>query len=79
VKITINNPQVAIEEHEGDRSINDDHWWMEWPDFVFRSDACHKRGNKLNNIAKKHHDAMSQEQFELLDGDSFILPALCAK
>jgi hypothetical protein len=40
VKITINNPQVAIEEHEGDRSINDDDWWMEWPDFVFRSDGA---------------------------------------
>jgi hypothetical protein len=71
LNMSLNKPAEKVEcqdpEHEGDRSINNDDWWMEWPDFVFRCDACHKKSNKLNNIAEKVDDTMSQEQLELLD------------
>jgi hypothetical protein len=46
-------------------------WWMEWPDFVIRCDACQKKREKLNKVAEKSYDAMSQQkQFELLERDA---------
>ena len=58
-------------KHEGNRSVTNADWWMEWPDFDIRYDACRKKREKLNNIARKNGDAMSQqEQFELLHRDA---------
>ena len=70
----LNKPAEKVEcqdpEHQGNRTVNNGDWWMEWPDFVLRCDACHKRANKLNNIKKKVDEAISQEQLELLDKDA---------
>ena len=37
-------------KNEGDRSITNGDWWMEWPDFFIRCDAYQKKKEKLNNI-----------------------------
>jgi len=64
------NNECQDPNHEGDRGINQGDWWMEWPDFVLRCDACHKKRNRANNVKKKHDDALSQEQLEFLNGDT---------
>jgi hypothetical protein len=47
-------------EHEGDRSVNGD-LWIEWPDFIFRCHACHKRLKKVDNIPGNPDDDTPQE------------------
>jgi len=42
------------------RNMNGD-GWMEWPDFIFRWDACHKRLKRVNNILEKQDEDTAQE------------------
>ena len=73
LNVTLNKPIEKIEcqnpEHEGDRSMNSGDSWMEWPDFLFRCEACHMKREKPNKVVEKLDDAVSQEQIELLDTD----------
>jgi hypothetical protein len=70
LNVSLNKPAKKVEcqdpEHEGDRSNNSGDLWMEFPDFIFRCDACHERREKLNNIARKNNESISQEQLEFL-------------
>ena len=54
-------------EHKDNRSINSGDWWMEWPDFILRCEACHKRRQNVNSAEKELTDenVVSQEQLEL--------------
>jgi hypothetical protein len=55
-------PECDDPQHEGDRTLNPGDWWMCWPDFVFRCQACYERQEKLKNKKQMAPEEPSQEE-----------------
>ena len=64
--IDLNKKKIECKdpEHKNGRNNSGD-WWMEWPDFILRCEACHNR--RQSGIAEKPVDDNLASELEFLD------------
>jgi len=65
LEVNLNKPTKTFEcqdpKHEGNRRIDDDDLWMEWPDFILRCHACYMKAKKVDNMPEEYEDDAAQE------------------